>query len=118
MRLAPLPWAPEPSAELGHSIFSLEMFAGWELPNTYTDHKIISIRRPRNTSAGTRERLPASKINTAEAARAPNKGHRCAGAVHLLVVGGRDQVSGRLDKGRLSVRRPVLAVTGLSWSQL
>ena len=47
------PEAPKVSSvERDHSIFSLEIFAGRELPNTFMDQYIISIKRQWNTSLG------------------------------------------------------------------
>ena len=106
-----VPRAARSSAERDHSIFSLEIFAGWELPNTYTDHKIISIKQPRNTLLGAPE-LPRGLQGQQgpKTRQGPNKGHRCAACISgpslcsPLPGGGwqQGQVSGRTDKGCLS----------------
>ncbi|XP_029806726.1 protein delta homolog 1 [Suricata suricatta] len=49
LRLAPFQGPGLPAAQRDHGISSLEMFAGWGLPNTYMDHKEISNRKPWKT---------------------------------------------------------------------
>lgn len=112
-----------------HNIFSLELLVGWELPNTYTDHKILSIKQLRNTLLETLG-VPASPPRSTEprAHHGPEQGAPLCGAGRAAIrsrapsawnkaavsgpsVGSllswwqsaADQVSGRADKGRLSV---------------
>lgn len=79
LRSVPLHWAPRfATVEREHGIFSLEIFAGWELPNTYMDHKIISRKQPWNTSPGA-PGVPASPPRSTQPPR-PRQGALLCGA--------------------------------------